>query len=135
MSYRVHPMLQRRRRRGNSRSPQDNNGRVTEREDKADRHRALPFLHLLPGHIIDRRDMVGIHGMPKPKAVGKKGSAHQSGIVTERNNRPHPREQIEDKQYGVDSANLPASAAGDVVEPYLNSAWHASILVKTLSKP
>jgi len=31
------------------------------------------------GHIVDRRDVIGIHGMPKTKAVGKKGSAHQSG--------------------------------------------------------
>src|SRR6266571_707126 len=127
MSYRVHPVLERKRRSGNRRRTQDNNRRVTEREQEAHRHRALSFLHQLSSHIIDRRDMVGIHSMPKTKAVGKKGSAHQSGIVTERNEGPHPCRQIEDKQYGVDSANLPASVARYVVEQRLNSASHASI--------
>ena len=65
MSYRVHPVLERKRRSGNRRRTQDNNRRVTEREQEAHRHWALAFLHQLSGHIIDGRDMVSIHGMPK----------------------------------------------------------------------
>src|SRR5258708_2412085 len=127
MSYRVHSVLERKRRSGNSRRTQDNNGRVAKRKQEADRHWPFALLHQFPGHIIDRRDMVGIHGMPKAKAVGKKSSAHQSGIVTERNEGPRPRRQIEDKQHGVDPANLPASVTSYVVEQRLNSPSHASI--------
>src|SRR5258707_15419054 len=131
MSYRVHSVLERKRRSGNSRRTQDNNGRVAKRKQEADRHWPFALLHQLPGHIIDRRDMVGIHGMPKPKAVGKKGSAYQRGIVTERNKGPQPRRQIEDKQYDIDSANLPARVAGYIIEQCLNNASHALILNKT----
>jgi hypothetical protein len=63
---------------------------VSEREHEANRYRTFAFLHQPPGHIVDRRDMIGIYGMPKAKAVSKKGSAHKSGIVTERNERPPP---------------------------------------------
>src|SRR5580700_1710533 len=132
MSHRVHPVLQRKCRGRNRRRAQNNNGRVTEREHEADCHRPFALLHQLSGHIIDRCDMVRIYGMPKPKAVGKKGGAHQSGIVTKRNEGPHPRRQIESKQHGIDSPNLPARVASYVVEQCLNTALHASILSKTL---
>jgi len=48
---------------------------VAEREEKSDRERAPPLLHQLARDVVDRRDVVGIEGVPEPEAVSQESRA------------------------------------------------------------
>ena len=43
---------------------QEHDARVAQREEEPDPERLLPFLQQLTGGVVDRRDVVGIKGMP-----------------------------------------------------------------------
>ena len=56
--------------------------RVAQREEEADRNRALALLHQLARYIVDGSDMVGIKGMPQPECVGQDTDAdREHGVI------------------------------------------------------
>ena len=61
---RVETTLQLGRRDGNGDRQRDDDCRVAEREEQSDPHGAAAFLHQFAGHIVDRRDMIGVEGVP-----------------------------------------------------------------------
>ena len=69
----------------------DDDGRVAEREEEPDGDRPPPFLHQLAGDVVDRRDMVGVEGMPQPEAVSEEGRAKKKRIARETPRAPTAR--------------------------------------------
>ena len=57
-----------------------------------------PRLHQLARDVVDRRDVIGIDGVPQPEAPGKQGRAQQHGLVVERDERPGPGRDIRQDQ-------------------------------------
>ena len=57
--------------------PNDDDGRVPEREEESDRYRTLSFLHQFAGYVVDGRNVVGIDGMPQAEAVGEECCTEQ----------------------------------------------------------
>ena len=55
--------------------------RVAEREEEAGAERALPVLQQLPCRVVDRRDVVGVEGVPQPERVRERGEAGQRRIA------------------------------------------------------
>ena len=86
----VHAVLQRKRGGRNGSRTQQHDCRVAEREHEADSDRTLAFLHQLARHIVDGRNMVGVHGVAQAEAVGEKRRSQQQRIVAKRESRPKP---------------------------------------------
>ena len=57
------------------------NGRVAEREEKANRDRPLAFLHQLAGDVVDCCDVVGIDGVAQAEAISQQRSAKQHRVM------------------------------------------------------
>jgi len=49
---------------------------VAQGEEEADAQRPAAFVHQLAGGVVDRRDVVGIEGVPQPEGVGQHAGAH-----------------------------------------------------------
>src|SRR5213592_1994914 len=62
--------------------------RVAEREEEAGSERPLPVLQQLPCRVVDRRDVVGVEGMPQPEGVRKRGKTGQRRV---------PRQVVEEE--------------------------------------
>src|SRR5205823_11025579 len=54
---------------------------VAEREEEAGAERALSVLQQLPRRIVDRRDVVGVEGVPEPEGVRERGEAGQRRVA------------------------------------------------------
>ena len=61
---RIEATLKRRRGDGDGDRQRDDDGRVAKREKQSDPDGPAAFLHELAGHIVDRRDVVGVEGVP-----------------------------------------------------------------------
>ncbi len=62
-------MLEGQRRARNGRRSDHNDAGVPKRKHKTNRNRALPLLHQLPRHVVNRRYVICIDGVPQPKAI------------------------------------------------------------------
>ena len=89
---------------------------VAEREEKSDGDRAPPFLHQLAGDVVDRRDVVGVEGMPQPEAVGEEGRAKKKRIVMKRRERPQPDGDIGGDEDRIKADDLAARPLRRVVK-------------------
>ena len=54
---------------------QHHDGRMPEREEQPDADRPLSVLHQLPRDVVDRTDVVGIHGVAQTERVGEQRRA------------------------------------------------------------
>ena len=79
---------------------------MAEREEESGREGLLAFLHQLADDIVDRRDVVGVKGVPQPEAVGQKGGREQGRPVRERQDGPYPGSHVRDDQHGVGQGGL-----------------------------
>jgi hypothetical protein len=70
---------------------------IVEREKQSDAHRASTFLHQFAGHIVDRRDVVGVERVPQAKTVSEGRRAQEDRIVVEGDNRPQPGGGVRDE--------------------------------------
>ena len=80
--------------RGNRRRSQHHNRRMPQREPRANGKRPLPLLHHFAGHVVDRRDMVGVHRVAQTITPGQQAGGHQRAAAAERRKRPAPGQQI-----------------------------------------
>jgi hypothetical protein len=85
---------------------------VAEREEESDGDRAPPFLHQLAGDVVDRRDMVGVEGMPQPEAVGEEGRAKKKRIALKRRERPQPDGDVGGDEDRIEPTTLPRVRSG-----------------------
>ena len=86
---------------------------MAERKEEAYGNRVLPLLHQLSSHVVDRRDMIRIYGMPQAKGVGKKSSSKQHWLVMECQKSPNPGTNVHAAQKTVDSQNpIPKAGCG-----------------------
>ena len=56
---------------------------VAQGEPEADRQRALALVHQLAGGVVDRRDVVGVEGVPHAQGVGGHADADAEGLGAE----------------------------------------------------
>ena len=89
---------------------------MAQREHKAHRHGTLAFLHQFARHVVDGRNVIGIHRVTQPKAICKKRRSQQHGKMPEHNDRPDPRPGIHCQQQSVDTGNFAPSIAHRVVQ-------------------
>ena len=97
---------------------------MTERKHESHSNRTLALLHQFARHVVDGGDVVGIHGMPQAKTIGKKRGPQQQRVLAKREDRPNPRGHIEDEQDAVDAGDLGAEIACGVVEQATECACH-----------
>jgi hypothetical protein len=83
---------------GDGKSQGEHDGRVTERKEHSERHRAAAALHHLAGRIVDRRDMVRIDRVAQAEAIGQHGGADQGRMAVEGNPYPQPDECVRRRQ-------------------------------------
>ena len=101
------PMLEEERRCGNCRRANHNNRRVAQRKEKSNGDRPFAFLHQFAGHVVDGRNVIGVHGMAQAKTVREEGGSKKQRIVPKRQNGPGPGANIEHQQQTVDAGDLP----------------------------
>ena len=89
---------------------------MPQREHQPNRNGPFSLLHQLPGHVVDCRDMVGIHCMPQPKAVGEKRRTKQHRKVPERYRGPHPGCNIACYQKDVNRSDLTDRVAATIAK-------------------
>ena len=68
----------------------ENNCRVAERKKETDGDRPFALLHQFARHIVNRRDVVGIHRVTKAECVGQQRRAQQNRIIVKSDQRPNP---------------------------------------------
>ena len=107
---------------------------VAEREEKSHRDRTPALLHQLAGDVVDRRDVVGIEGVPQPEAIGKEGRAKQKRILMECRDRPQPDADIGRHQERVEAGELAARAFRRVVENVRKHACAPSRSIQSLPR-
>ena len=93
--------------------------------------RALALLHELARHIVDRRDMVGIHGVAQAEAVGEQGRSQQDGLLAEYHERPYPGGQIEDDEQAVDADQRRPQASCAAVENPFDRGGHLGVVASS----
>ncbi len=94
----------------------DDDCRVAEREKQADPDRPAAFLHQFAGHVVDRRDVIRVEGVPQAKTIGERGRAEEDRIIVEGDNRPQPCGGVEDEQEGIDRDDFAPDVLTAVVE-------------------
>ena len=99
---RLETTLKRRRGERDGDRQRDNDRRMAEREKQPDPDRAPAFLHELAGHVVDRRDVIGVERVSQTETVGERGRAEQQRIGVEGDERPQPCGGVEDEQEDVD---------------------------------
>ena len=52
-------------------------------KNKPDRHGSLAFLHQLARYVVDRRDVVGVEGVPQPEGIGQESRSELDGVSVE----------------------------------------------------
>ena len=97
---------------------------MTQREEEADANRPLAVLHQLARHVVDSSDVVGIHGVPQPEAIGEQRGAEQDRVVPERDQRPCPCGNVCSDQDCVEAGNLQAQLVRLIVENASNRQGH-----------
>jgi hypothetical protein len=113
---RLERSLQRRGEHGDDQARQHHDARVAERKEQSDRVRAAAFLHQLADHIVDRRNVVGVDGVPQPENVGEQGGPQQGRLAGESGERPEPGDDIGGDEQRVDTGELLHLGSRGVVE-------------------
>src|SRR5208337_5017840 len=81
---------------------------MAEGKEKAHRKRMFTFLHELASHIVDRRNVISIHGVPKTECVSQKSGPKENWFIMEREKRPDPSPKVKATQKAINS-NHPVS--------------------------
>ena len=109
---------------GHEEAHEDDHGGMAQREEEADSDRPLVLLHQFPGHVVDGRDMVGVHGVPQAATVGQQAHAQGGRVVVEKGQRQSPDNDVQADKKSVDRhdpraqgaiASVP-KAGGDLLE-------------------
>jgi hypothetical protein len=53
---------------------------MPEGKKESDRYRSLTLPYELSGHVVDRRDVVGIDSMPKTEGICEKGGSKEKAL-------------------------------------------------------
>ena len=106
---------------------QNNDGRMAEREEQADRNRALAFLHQLARDVVDGGDMVGIDGMAQAETIGQQRRAQQQRKRPKSDESPGPGTKIGRDQQAVDADHLAADVGGVFAEDISQNRIHAGL--------
>src|SRR5258707_5846828 len=89
---------------------------------------SLSILHQLAGYVVDGRNMVGVDGMAQAKGIGKQGCAQQYRVIVKGSDRPQPRQNVEDRQHGVDANDLAEQVSGLIAKDLAKSDHHYVLL-------
>ena len=73
------------------------------KETNGDRPFAL--LHQFARHVVNRRDVIGIHGMTQTKRIGQERRAQQNRMVMKSNQRPNPCPGIKSNEQRIHGDN------------------------------
>ncbi len=74
---------------------------MAERKHEADCHGLLAFLHELARDVVDGGEVIGIHRMPQPEAVGQQRRAQQDRVAMKGDQGPAPCAEVQDQQHRV----------------------------------
>jgi hypothetical protein len=94
----------------------DDDCRVAEREKQANPNRPAAFLHQFAGHVVDRRDVIGVESVPEAKTIGERSRAEEDRIIVEGGEHPQPCGGVEDEQEGIDRDDSAPDVLTAVVE-------------------
>ena len=92
---------------------------MPEREKQADSDRLLALLHELAGDIVDGRDVIGIHGVPKAESIGHHGGPEQHRLPVKGYQRPGPHGHTERDQERIDDDDASPDRALNVLHDCL----------------
>ena len=95
---------------------------------QADAYGFAAPLHQLARHIVDRRDMVGVEGVPQAETISQRGGAHENGEIVERHNRPGPSSNVADHEQGDDRSRAFADIVAFVDEQAGENGAHSTPL-------
>ena len=89
-----------------------NDSGMPDREPESDRNRTLPVLHQLAGHIVDRRNMIGINRVTQAQPPGKHGGAEHQRLCMKQAECPDPDANVGGDQSGRQGTNSSAQRQG-----------------------
>ena len=87
---------------------------MAEREEEAGAERPLPVLQQLARRVVDRRDVVGVEGVPQPERVRERGEAGQRRVARQVVEEQPEAEHVQEHDAGRETAEarpLPARHA------------------------
>ena len=64
-----------------ARGEREDDRRVAKREEEADTHRAFAVLQQLARGVVDRRNVIGVEGMPKTEGVGQRSEPRERRVM------------------------------------------------------
>ena len=117
-----------RRRCGNDEGCENDDGRMAEGEEEADRLGLPSRLHHLAHDIVDGGYVVGIESVTEPEGIGQEGRAQQHRASAERHPRPSPGKDVGRDERGVkrnDPGRRSAWSIGDGWQAHVKS-WKGS---------
>ena len=92
--------------------------RVPEREEEPHGDRPLSVLHELPCGVVDRRDVVGVDGVPETEGVGEEGRRQEDRVGRRGGQDERPGAEVEEDEEPVDREDPVAQGArGDDQPP------------------
>ena len=86
----------------------DDDRRMAESKEKADRGRSFSLLHQLARHIVDRSNMVRIDRMTQSQAISEHGRPQKNRLVHERSDSPYPCPDIGECEQCINGADAVA---------------------------
>src|SRR5215471_638104 len=94
-------------------------------KEKAHGKRTFTFLHELSRHVVDRRNVISMHSMPKTKSVSQESGPEENWFIIEREKPPNPCSCVEATQETI-KANHPIAKGAGNKDP-MRSHWSCPI--------
>jgi len=98
---------------------------MAQSEPEADADRTFAVLHQFAGDIVDRRDVVRVHGVAQAKSICEERGSHQQRLIPEDQHSPDPGRQIANDQHRVNADQRAPEAARPVTANELLNEGHA----------
>jgi len=86
---------------GDSDRKPDDDRRVAERKEKADVRRAPALVHEFARDVVDRRNVIGVHGVAEAEGICQQGRPKQHRMVCEHEESQSPRHDVQPNQEHV----------------------------------
>ena len=80
---------------------------------KPTRDRLFALLHQLARHVVNRRDVVGVHRMTQAERVGQERRAQQNRMIMKGDQRPNPSPGVDADEQRIHGDNPALQARRD----------------------
>ena len=77
---------------------------MAEREEEPDPERSLAVLEELSGRVVDRRDVIGVEGVPQPEGERQRPQTGQRGVAVRVEDEEAPSHDVETQDCGSEGS-------------------------------